>query len=595
MKREGSLLWIAALLLATTACATVDETKSAAAKSVLQSGAVASVPVAQPVAVTVLGARRADSINLFPADFGSAPLVNGRERAVPQERGQDKRPIELVPPVPDTANNFATLPAGTLVLYDSTGQYGWLGELYAIAALNLASHFGVTASKPVIKYAVGDIAKYKAVIYIGSTYDEPLPVAFLDDVLATNVPVIWMYDNIWQLANRATDFNGTYGFNPWAFDVTPIASVIYKDTTLTRDASNGGGVMQFSPFDATKVTTLATAVRADATTLPWAIRSGNLTYLGEVPFAYIGHDDRYLAYCDLLFDALAPTAATQHRALVRLEDVDPMTDPTGFKAIVDYLYSQKVPFSIALIPLYTDPLGALNGGKAQTVKWTQKPAMVTQIKYATSKGGTLVLHGYTHQYGAQANPYTGTTGDDFEFFLAHVDADSQDVIYDGPVAKDSATWAKGRITSGLAALKTAGFATPTLFEYPHYAGSSVDSKAIKTLLGSAYHRGLYFGGDLGLTPADSSHRIGMFYPYTVTDIYGWKIKPENLGNYEPDPYNNHPARLPADLILTAQKNLIVRDGVASFFFHPYNPLAQLKEIVTGVKASGYTFVSVNSL
>ena len=54
-------------------------------------------------------------------------------------------------------------------------------------------------------------------------------------------------------------------------------------------------------------------------------------------------------------------------------------------------------------------------------------------------------------------------------------------------------------------------------------------------------------------------------------------------------------RLPADIVKTAQNNKVIRDGVASFFFHPYYPLAQLQAIVTGVKAAGYTFVAASAL
>ena len=53
---------------------------------------------------------------------------------------------------------------------------------------------------------------YTATIYIGSTYDEPLPTAFLDDVFATSKPVIWIYDNIWQLTARQSDFATKYGW-----------------------------------------------------------------------------------------------------------------------------------------------------------------------------------------------------------------------------------------------------------------------------------------------------------------------------------------------------------------------------------------------
>jgi uncharacterized protein YdaL len=554
------------------------------------SAASASAPAAQPIPVTIVGNPGQGTINPFPADLGQSPLIDPTHRLVPQVRGSDKRPAELA-----TISEFAVVPNGALILYDTTGAYGWLGELYGIAAVTLANHFGTTASKPVANYVAGDMAKYQAVIYIGSTYDEPLPVAFLDDVLSGSVPVIWIYDNIWQLANRSTTFTTTYGYNPWAFDVSAISTVTYKGTDLTRYGANAAGIMQFSPFDATKVTTLATATRADGTTLPWAVRSANLTYIGEIPFSYIDHNDRYLAMCDLLFDALAPTAATQHRALVRLEDVSPNDDATEFRAMVDYFYKNAIPFSVATIPLYKDPLGYYNGGKAETIKWTDRKPMLTQMKYATSHGGTLILHGYTHQFGAQYNPYSGVTADDFEFFTAHVDATTNNVVYDGAVPGDSASWALGRVNSGLKELKNAGLATPVIFEYPHYAGSSVDSKAIKAVIPTANHRGLFFGGDLGLTAANPSHSIGMFFPYTVTDVYGWKIKPENLGNYEPEAYNNHPPRLSADLILTAQKNLVIRDGVASFFFHPGYPLTELQTIVTGVQAAGYKFVSISTL
>ncbi len=593
MNRTASVAWSLVLLIAVAGCASYDApemphlAKSDVTPSALNAAIARSGQAAKKV--TTVAPGTSTSINQFPSDFGP----------VPQLRGQDKRPAEVPQDGYGKKIGFATTPpAGTLVLYDTTGTWGWVGELYAIASLNLASHFGAIASKPVAKYVAGDMNAYKAVIYIGSTYDEPLPVAFLDDVLAsTTVQIVWIYDNIWQLANRSTNFYTKYGYNPWMFDTTSITTVNYKGVDLARDPLATGGIMQLNPFNAAAVTVIANAKRADGTTLPWAVRSSNLTYVGEIPYAYIGMDDRYLAFCDMLFDVLAPTTTTRYRALVRLEDVSPMEDAVAFKAIVDYLYSQGVPFSVAVIPQYTDPLGYYNGGVAQTLNWTDKKAaaMLSALKYATTKGGTLILHGYTHQYLKQYNPYSGVSGDDFEFYRAHVDATTNNVIYDGAVTGDSATWATGRITSALSLLSKAALPTPTIFEYPHYAGSPTDSKAIKTKLATAYHRGLYFGGDLGLTTSDLTHSIGVFYPFAVTDIYGWKIKPENLGNYEPDAYNNHPPRLPADIVKTAQNNKVIRDGVASFFFHPYYPLAQLQAIVTGVKAAGYTFVAASAL
>ena len=532
------------------------------------------------------------SQNRFPADFGPHPQFAERDGRtvvlIPNAPGSDLRPHET------KLSHLNGAPAGLLVLYDSTSTWGWLGELYGMCAIILASHFGTVDSKPVALYAAGDMDSYKGVIYVGSTFDEPLPVSFLDDVLEDTKPVLWISSNLWQLVARAKDFQATYGFSITWFDTSKVAKVVYKSTDLKRDANNASGLVQVGTIDPAIVTTLATAVRDDGTTLPWAVRALNLTYVVENPFGYIGPDDRYIAYCDLLFEVFAPQTPIRHRGLVRLEDVNPSQDPVEFRAIVDFLHEEKVPFSIALIPMYVDALGAFNNGVPQILRWKDRPAMLAAIKYATVRGGTIVMHGYTHQFEDYLDPYSGVSADDFEFYMTHVDANNY-VIYDGPVPGDSAELAWGRIYAGLAELKAAGLQAPTIFEYPHYAGSAVDSKAIQMILPSAYHRGLFFAGDLGINPPDFKKSIGLFYPFTVTDVYGWKIMPENLGNYEPEAYNNHPPRLPADLIASAKNNLVIRDGVASFFFHPYYPLDQLKLIVKGVKATGYTFVSAAAM
>ena len=111
--------------------------------------------------------------------------------------------------------------------------------------------------------------------------------------------------------------------------------------------------------------------------------------------------------------------------------------------IADYLASEHVPFSIALIPLYGDSLGAFNIGVPLTLHWKDRPATLAAVKYARQRGGRLFLHGYTHQFGPLKNPYSGVTADDFEFIAAHVDANSS-VIYDGALPGDSAAQASRR-------------------------------------------------------------------------------------------------------------------------------------------------------
>ncbi|MDI6103121.1 polysaccharide deacetylase family protein [Actinoplanes sp. NEAU-A12] len=483
--------------------------------------------------------------------------------------------------------------AKTLVLYDTTGGYGWLGEVYATQTANLSSHFGSWTAAPVAGYKAGDLKNYTAVIYLGSTYDEPLPAAFLTDVTATTKPVVWVRDNVWQLT-KLDGFAAKYGFTSGLFDFADVAAVTYKGRKLTRSADNKSGLMNLTVSDPAKVVTLAAATRADGTTLPWAVRSGNLTYVSEIPFSYVTHDDRYLVFADLLFDALAPKTPERHRALIRIEDVGPDADPAELRAVADYLWSMKVPFSVAVYPRYRDPKGAKNNGVAEDYSLAKRPAVVSALKYMQAKGGTLLMHGYTHQYGSVNNPYDGASGNDFEFFTAHVDSADR-VIYDGPVKEDSAAWATSRMVASGAVFAATGLGMPKIFEFPHYAASPVDYQVVNSLFGKRYDRGLYFPGVLTGAKFNYARQFGQFFPYTVRDVYGSVVVPENIGNVEPEAYNTHPVRLPADLVASAERNLVVRDGVASFFYHPYLGTAHLKQLVPGIIKAGYTFVSADAM
>lgn len=503
-----------------------------------------------------------------------------------------------------TASQAAT--SSALVLYDTTGPYGFLGEEYAMMTTNLASHFGTVTAKPVNTYTAGMMSAYTAVIYLGSTYDEPLPVAFLDDVLAGTKPVIWMFDNIWQLTNRQFAKTGQYwanvrGWDWTGFDTSAIGEVDYKGRALGRYSADLSGVMGVTINDPTKATAVAVAKRANGTTFPWATRSGNLTYIGEMPLSYISENNRYLAFSDLLFDALAPTTAERHRALVRIEDVSADSDPNELRAVADTLAAANVPFSVTVIPEYHDPTGVFNNGRRDVRSLWQVPTVVSALKYMVSKGGTLIMHGWTHQRDGIINPYNQVSGDDFEFFKAHVDPATNKVIFDGSIAGDSKAVAAGRINNGKIGFLLALLATPTIFTPPHYAASAVDYQAIKDAFKARYDRGLYFTGQLKGGAVSTTQFVGQFFPYPVTDIHGMRVIPENLGNEEPDAFNGNPPRNPADIIANAQANLVVRDGFASFFWHPYlvsDPrvgVAHLQQIVNGIKSLGYTFVASTTI
>lgn len=521
--------------------------------------------------------------------------------------------------------------ATTLVLYDTTNTYGWLGELYAIGAGNLATHFGKVTAEPVVDYVSGQVNSYTSTIYIGSTYNEPIPATFLNDVLASTHPVIWAADNIWQLSGAsgsATDlaFEATYGWDPSTsyFDTTdnPL-TVTYKGTTFTRNADNGAVVLAPHIITPSAVTVVASANCTDSTgapvacapiaqttgtSFPWTIRSGNLTYVGEIPLSYMNETDRYLIFADLLFNSDAPTTTPIHQALVRLEDVGADDDPTSIRQIADYLSSVHVPFSIAVIPDYIDPTGVYNNGVPVNETIAQDPQMISALKYAKSKGATIMEEGYTHQYSTIANPYDGVSGDDAEFYRAqcsttqtppyNFEAPCQNtdwVIWTGPLPGDSTAWAAGRAKTGQSIVSSAGLGKPTLWLTPHYFASAADYAGIDQSFPMRYDRDLFVSGLLSGQPLNYTRIFGQFFPYTVTDIYGEKIIPENLGDFEPTAVNNNPPRTAADLVSEAQLNLAVTSSTASFFFDPNNPLTDLEQSVSGMQALGYTFVSPTAM
>jgi uncharacterized protein YdaL len=559
---------------------------------------------------------------------GSGTLTGPQARTgSPGQTGSQARTAALT--TPSEAKTWGgSGPASTLVLYDTTSSYGWLGELYAIAAGNLATHFGTVTAEPVVDYQEGQVNDYTATIYLGSTYNEPIPTTFLNDVETTTRPVIWVGDNIWQLSGTegsAADeaFKAAYGWDPANsyFDTSDtISSVTYKGQTFTRSVDNTGGVLAPDITTAGAVTTLASAdctsssggatgctaySYLNGTSFPWAMESGNLMYVDEIPFSYMSATDRYVAFADLLFDDLDPTAAPSHLALLRLEDLSPESSPANLEEFAAWLKSENIPFTMAVIPQYLDPNGYYNNGVPVSESLPQEPAMVAAIKQGIADGGTLDQIGYTHQYSTIDNPYDGVTGDDFEFYRGQCATtenppytfqapcpSSDYVIETGPVPGDSQAWALGRVETGRELFAEAGLPEPTIWTTPHYAASAVDYAAIDSVYSVRYEDGLYFGGELLGGGINYSHVMGQFFPYEVHDIYGDTIIPQDLDYYQATELNNTPPHTAQDIVNEAELDTAVTQGVASVFIHPdYDPLSALQAIVEGIQAEGYTFVS----
>ncbi len=513
-----------------------------------------------------------------------------------------------------------------LALYDASSGTEWdkMGQAYAIMLRNLLGHFNATVDlQPVGSYTAGKVNNYDATFYLGALYDHPLPPAFLADAATTTKTLVWFKYNIWQLAwnssynfqaNRGMAFHGLRGLNavPSAANPAPgfFDTVKYKGLDFVKyytwDAARNivnadpdlGITAVTDPAKASVVVPVANPKTAE--TAPYIVRSGNFWYVADLPLSFIGPRDRYLVFSDLLHDMLGINHAEVHHAMVRLEDVGALVSVQAMKTLSDYLAARKVPYSIAAIPQYVDSLGAYNGGVPMTVPLSQATNLKKSLDYAVARGAEIVMHGYTHQYGKMKNPHTGVSGDDYEFW---------NIVDNKPPAEDSVEWVRGRLSAGLTDLRANGY-HPVAWEMPHYHGSAIANRTASTLFATTYQRVVYYTADkpnfYAATAKDFS--MGQIFPYVVhKDYYGQRILPENLGNIEYDistidPTSNYNYTAD-DLITNAKYAKAVRDGFASFFFHPFWLEPELgvpgfedfKKTVEGISQLGYTWIAPSKL
>ncbi|ORT57308.1 polysaccharide deacetylase family protein [Streptomyces sp. CB03238] len=534
-----------------------------------------------------------------PIDCHPTGPVRARQAATgptPADLSAPTRPPER--PAPGVVSGAAAPTAEpdrrpALVLYDGDGgrDADWTAQLTAQQAANVASHFGPWIVKPVEDYKAGEAREHSAVLYFGTSPEFPIPAAFLDDVMSSRVPVFWAGENLDQLADHAPWlWKSRYGFRATGPGIRGVDQVDYRGTALTRETPPGDrGIRTVRVDDPGKAKVLAEAHRPDGSRTPWAVRAANLWYIVESPFNYTTATNRYLAFSDLLFDVLAPATQERHRALVRLEDIGPNADPDQLRDIGTCLHQAGVPFSFGVLPIYIDPYGKANQGEPTSFTLKDRPEVVEALRYLIDHGGTVIMHGVTHQLGTLKNPYHGISGEDFEFFLAHQDS-KKFVIPDGMVPGMSRERTLKRLDQGLAEFRAAGLPRPQIFEFPHYAAGPVDYEAVGQRFGYRYDQTMNYASSVRGGFPDARERADQFYPYGVRDVYGSAVIPENLGNVESTGHNGLPPIHPEDIIDAAKRNLVVRDGVASFFYHPPLGVDGLREIVQGILDLGYDFV-----
>ena len=448
---------------------------------------------------------------------------------------------------PDDAADSAKV----AVIYDSLPDLRVDSYIHALFLANLLTHFQLQATLiPLSEYKSGQLSDYRAGFLVASGLKTIVPPALLSDIRKTDRPFAWLGGHIDQLL-ATPGARGQFGFSfvEYGRDLD-YRSVLYKQTLLPKPEYDLNIVSVDDPKTAEVV---ATAINQKKVSSPYVIRSGDFWYFADKPLSYMGEGTRYLVLCDLLHDILGINHPSEMRAMVRIEDVSIDDDPDDLTKVAAWLHDRHIPFQIALIPIFRDPTHSLE------IRLGDRKSTVAAIHTMIADGGTPVMHGITHQVH-------GMSGDEYEFW---------DELGNRPVGGDSAEFVMRRLRMGFAEC-FANDIYPVAFEVPHYGASAIDYRTLGQVFSLFYDRPMVVADDT----------TAQMVPYPVVDQYGRHIVPESLGYLPEDDPD------PLKLVQYARSMRVVRDGIASFYFHPFLKQKLLEQVVQGISDLGYHFISL---
>lgn len=496
------------------------------------------------------------------------------------------------------------------------------GRTHALMLQNLLGHFPHIQQRviPIERYEKGQLERCAASFYLGTYFDNAIPADFLTDFAASSKTVVWAGYNIWKLPPAELE-------RLWSarFMRLSVLDAAEKDSagrpTFYRWFDYKGETFEkYGEFDpqergrfnaAFEISLLElTDPSADRFVVSWARHNGKVPgrtpyalvnrrhwYVADSPFAFISEEDRYLIFADLLFDMLeeqprrAPGA--KKPAMVRLEDVHPSLEPWQLYGMADLLAGASAPFSVSVIPMWVDPLRTYTLPRSWRLADT---AFSDYLGYAAARGASFVMHGLTHQRGRARNPFTGVSGEDFEFW---------DRVRNRPVAGETDREIERRLADASALLEGAG-QKACAWLTPHYQASPRAYRVFAKAYDWNVGRVIYFPGKPGDDPPPDLLPTGQFFPYEIYgDLYGQRLIPENLGNMQP--YMNDQVIKPVtvdDMIRSMRRNAVLRDSWASFFVHPAmleesevdaegRERPSVQRLLAAVKEHGYEFVTLS--
>jgi uncharacterized protein YdaL len=423
----------------------------------------------------------------------------------------------------------------------------------------LMGHFNTsTTIKGDQDYKFGELNNYDYTFYVGFEIHNAVPTKFLLDVYNTNKPVIWLNTGMVEFCQRY-DIKKKFGFTVSGIDSIINFNQVTANSTVFTKGEPKLGIIHINNPNIARVIAKAFSTTKQRES-PYAVSAKNLMYFSDSPFAYAIPGDHYNYFADFLHDILKENHETSHRAMIRIEDVTLFENPDNLREIADILSSRGIPFMVGVIPFFVDP------GEGTHLSLSDKPELVDALQYMVHNGGTIVMHGVTHQY-------KGVTAVDYEFW---------DDNSSGPIKGETEEGDARKIEMGIQEFMKNGL-YPLVWETPHYTASFTLYKTVAKYFSTACEQ------RLSIEDADFSQ----YFPYIINkDLFGQKIYPENLGYVPLDPDKKASRGSVDQLLKYAKAQLYIRDGVVGAFFHAFLNLDLLKQLADGLEELGYTFLDM---
>lgn len=257
-----------------------------------------------------------------------------------------------------------------------------------------------------------------------------------------------------------------------------------------------------------------------------------------------------------------------NKALIRLEDIGPggwyETEEQQAKLLViaQFLHHQQIPFHLAVIPRYVDPVHRVDRS-IDDLHDEVSLRFARLLRRMIALGASLGIHGYTHQYGESVS------GDGFEF--AYPECCANCPPDDPPEALHSLrqlqqSYAYQQVQRAHKMFKAAGL-TAVWYETPHYTASSVQRHIIEICNGILYESPPSSPdarrAALQHTPDDPMTNGTIYVPTPLYYVAGDKIE-EEVTRMERTLQN-----------FTGDREL------ASFFYHPYLEFPYIRFLADG--------------